>query len=325
MKLFDSLLRGALVATVLQFGATLAFAQPVNIRVGHGSAAEETLWLMKAAPSLTPAQGKTYNMEFTLFRGSDKRFQAFEAGELDIATGSAHSVMMAAAEGARFKVVASLSREGAKGFSTKYMVRDDSPIKTIADLKGKTVGINGARSSAEVWARLALEKKGLDTKRDVTWATLPFPSQGEAVRAGKLDIGAFPQPFAAFEEKRGGMRTVFTSLDGIAKDEDLMLLMVSEKFAAQQPAALRAFLADLVQATNAYVKNPAETRQSLIDAKLVRIPADTFLSMKDYERALDARVDVESLASMVAELTKFGFITKPVNLSAVVDNSYLPK
>jgi ABC-type nitrate/sulfonate/bicarbonate transport system substrate-binding protein len=118
---------------------------------------------------------------------------------------------------------------------------------------------------------------------------------------------------------------VFTSLDGIAKDEDLMLLMVSEKFAAQQPAALRAFLADLVQATNAYVKNPAETRQSLIDAKLVRIPADTFLTMKDYERALDARVDMESLASMVAELTKFGFITKPVNLSAVVDNSYLPK
>ena len=324
MNIIRSLLRGAAVSTVL-LCATAAFSQPVNIRVGHGSAAEETLWLMKAAPALTPSQGKIYDLEFTLFRGSDKRFQAFEAGELDIATGSAHSVMMAAAQGAKFKVVASLSREGAKGFSTKYMVREDSSVKSIADLKGKTIGINGARSSAEIWARLALEKKGLDTKRDVTWATLPFPSQGEAVRAGKLDVGAFPQPFAAFEEKRGGMRTVFTSLDGIPRDEDLMLLMVSEKFAAQHAPVLRAFLADLVQATNAYVKKPIESRQSLIDAKLVGIPAETFLTMKDYERTLDAKVDTESLSSMVAELTKFGFITKKVDVAAIVDNGYLPK
>ena len=136
------LLAGAAVST----GSALA---QVNIRIGHGSAAEETLWLMKADPKVTPGQGKAYKLEYTLFRGTDKRFQAFEAGELDIATGSAHSVLMAAAEGAKFKVVATISREGAKGFATRYMVKADSPIKTMADLKGKTVGINGARSSAE--------------------------------------------------------------------------------------------------------------------------------------------------------------------------------
>lgn len=314
---------GALVAAGL-LASTTALAQ-VNIRVGHGSAAEETLWLMKADPKVTPNQGKAYKLDFTLFRGSDKRFQAFEAGELDIATGSAHSVMMAAAEGAKFKIVATISREGAKGFATKYMVKDDSPIKTINDLKGKNVGINGARSSAELWARLALEKKGLDTKKDVNWVALPFPAQGEAVRAGKLDIGAFPQPFAAFEEKRGGMRTVFTSQDGIARDEDLMVLMASEKFATQQPAALRAFLSDLVRATNHYVKNPKEARSALVESKLVGIPLDVFLGMKDYERPLDARVDVESIKAMTSELTKFGFITKPVNATAFIDNSFLPK
>lgn len=314
---------GALVAAGA-LAASSAFAQ-VTIRIGHGSAAEETLWLMKADPKVTPNQGKAYKLDYTLFRGSDKRFQAFEAGELDIATGSAHSVMMAAAEGAKFKIVATISREGAKGFATKYMVKDDSPIKTINDLKGKNVGINGARSSAELWARLALEKKGLDTKKDVNWVALPFPAQGEAVRAGKLDIGAFPQPFAAFEEKRGGMRTVFTSQDGIARDEDLMVLMASEKFVTQQPAALRAFLADLVRATNHYVKSPKEARTALVEAKLVGIPLDVFIAMKDYERPLDARVDVESIKAMTSELTKFGFITKPVNATAFIDNSFLPK
>ncbi len=300
-------------------------AQPVPIRVGHGASAEEPLWVMKAAPEATPAQGKAYQLDFNMFRGSDKRFQAFEAGELDIATGSAHSVLMAAAQGARFKVVASLSREGGQGFATRYMVRQDSPIKSIGDLKGKTVGINGVRSSAEVWARLALEKNGLNTRRDVTWVALPFPSQGEAVRAGKLDIGAFPQPFAAFEEQRGGMRTVFTSTDGIGREEDLMVLMVSEKFATQQPAALKAFLADLVSATRYYTEKPQEAKQKLIEAKLVSIPLDTFISMRDYKRPLDARVDVESLKSMASELTKFGFITRPLDVAAIVDMSFLPR
>ena len=310
--------------TMASLSVSIASAQ-VNIRIGHGSAAEETLWLMKADPKVTPDQGKVYKLDYTLFRGSDKRFQAFEAGEIDIATSSAHSVMMAAAEGAKFKIVATLSREGVKGFATKYMVKDESAIKSIADLKGKNVGINGARSSSELWARLALEKKGLDTKKDVNWISLPFPSQGEAVRAGKLDVGAFPQPFAAFEEKRGGLRTVFTSQDGIARDEDLMVLMVSDKFASQQPTVLRAFLADLVRATTHYVKNPKEARTALVEAKLVGIPLDTFLTMKDYERPLDCRVDTDSINAMTVELTKFGFITKPVNVMSFIDISFLPK
>ncbi len=324
MNHLQSLLKVVASLSMAAVVSTLA-AQPVTIRVGHGASAEEPLWVMKAAPQATPGQGKVYGLEFNLFRGSDKRFQAFEAGELDIATGSTHSVLMAAAQGARFRIVASLSREGGQGFATRYMVREDSPIKTINDLKGKNVGINGARSSAEVWARLALEKKGLDTRRDVSWVVLPFPSQGEAVRAGKLDIGAFPQPFAAFEEKRGGMRTVFTSADGIGREEDLMVLMVSEKFATQQPAALKAFLADLVSATQYYVEKPKEAKQKLVDAKLVSIPLDAFVDMKDYKRPLDARVDVESLKAMTGELTKFGFITRPLDVASIVDMSFLPK
>lgn len=313
-------------ALLISSYSSITYADPVKIRVGHGSAAEEPLWAMKAAPEVTPHQGKSYELEYTLFRGTDKRFQAFEAGELDIAVGSAHSVMMAAAQGVPFKVVASLSREGGEnGFATQYMTLEDSPIRSIADLKGKTIGINGARSSAEIWARLALAKNGLNPSRDVKWVALPFPSQGEAVRSGKLDVGAFPQPFAAFEKERGGMRTVFTSTDGIGQQEDLMLLLVKKEFAEEHPEVLRDFLSDLVAATHFYVNSPKESHQKLIDGKFVNIPLELSLNMRHYEHPMDAKVDIESLQKMVKTLQEFDYIQGDLDLESVVDMSYLPE
>ena len=52
-------------------------AQPVTIRIGHGSAAEDQLWLMKAKPEITPNQGKLYKLDFTLFRGGDREQGVF--------------------------------------------------------------------------------------------------------------------------------------------------------------------------------------------------------------------------------------------------------
>jgi len=317
---------GCAVFSALFAYSSGVYADTVKIRVGHGSAAEEPLWTMKAAPEVTPNQGKTYELEYTLFRGTDKRFQAFEAGELDVAVGSAHSVMMAAAQGVKFKIIASLSKEGGEnGFATQYMVLEDSPIKSIPDVKGKMIGINGARSSAEIWARLALTKNGLHPTRDVKWVALPFPSQGEAVRSGKLDVGAFPQPFAAFEQERGGMRTVFTSTDGIGRQEDLMLLLVKEEFAEKHPEVLRDFLSDLVAATHFYVENPEQSHQKLIDGRFVNIPLELSLKMNKYEHPMDARVDEESLQKMVETLQEFDYIQGDLDLDAVVDMSYLPE
>ena len=148
----------ALATAGLIAAPALGQGQPVTIRVGHGSAAEDQLWLMKAKPDITPGQGKVYKLDFTLFRGTDTRYQAFEAGQLDMTTGTGHTALFAASQGMKFKIVAGLSRESSKGFHTQYMVMDNSPIKSIRDLKGKNVGNNAARSSIELWQRIAFEK-----------------------------------------------------------------------------------------------------------------------------------------------------------------------
>jgi ABC-type nitrate/sulfonate/bicarbonate transport system substrate-binding protein len=303
--------------------AVPAAAEPVTIRVGHGAAVEEQLWLMKAKPEVTPSQGKAYTLDFQLFRGTDQRFKAVEAKQLDVFTSSASSAIVAYSQGLRFKAVASISMESSKGFVTQYAVLAASPIKTIADLKGKTIGNNAARSSIELWARMALLKHGLNPDRDVNWAIVPFPAQGEALRSGKLDVAALPQPFAAAETARGGVRTLFTSKEGIPFDEELILLLVTEEFAARQGAALRAFMGDFVAATKFYVERPREARKALIDAKLVRIPEQLYVEMADNYRNPTARIDIEALKKAQDVMLAQGHQKTRVDPAAFVDVSYL--
>jgi ABC-type nitrate/sulfonate/bicarbonate transport system substrate-binding protein len=309
--------------------AVLALAQAAaaqtKIRVGHGAAVEEQLWLMKAKPDITPNQGKAYTLDFQLFRGTDQRFKAVEAKELDVFTASGSSAVVAYSQGLRFKAVASISMESSKGFVTQYVVLADSPIKSIADLKGKTIGNNAARSSIELWARMALTKHGLNPERDVSWAIVPFPTQGEALRQKKLDVAALPQPFAAAEAAKGGVRTLFTSKEGMPFDEELILLLVTEDFAAKQSDTLRAFMADFLAATQFYVAKPQEARQALIDAKMVRVPANIYVAMQDNYRNPTARIDVEALKKAQDVMISEGHQKNRIDPAAFVDMSYLPK
>src|SRR5205823_14729891 len=136
---------------VIVANSSVTRAQPVTLRVGYGAAAEEPLWLLLAKPDLARSQGKAYTLDGSRFTGSDKRSQAFEAGAIDLASSSANGVIFAAAEGVTAKIIASVSRESARGFSTAYYVKENSPIKSVADIKGKMVGINGFMTSGHLW------------------------------------------------------------------------------------------------------------------------------------------------------------------------------
>ena len=327
MRGYDStatLRRMACVLALVAGSVTTALAQPATLRLGYGTAAEEPLWLIVAKPDLAKNQGKAYTLDATRFTGSDKRGQAFEAGAIDLAASSANGVIFAAAEGVSAKVIASISRESPRGFSTSFYVKDSSPIKSIADLKGKIVGINGFYTSGHLWLKSALEKQGL-TETDVTITPVPFPAMQEAVDAGKVDLGQFPQPFAALAEKQMKVRKIFDAKYGIPFEEELIVLIGKDEFLKKNASAVRGLLEDLKSATAFYLENPREARQLLIDRKMVRVNSDVYVTMNDYYRDPSLQVDVDALEKMQAFQIKAGFQKKSADVRSLVDLSYLPK
>ena len=305
--------------------ADVAIAQSVpTIRFGRQTAAEDNVWLMIAKPDLTPNLNKSYKIEWNQFRASDVAFKAYQGGQIDMLTTACNSVITAASKEVEIKVVASASRETQAGARTQYLSKKDGGPGSIADLKGKIVGIVGHRTATELWARMALKSGGLDPDKDVQWAVVPFASVGDAVRADRIAVGAVPDLFAPTQLAKGDLKILFSSKTGMPFDEELICVSANPAFIAKNAAAVRGFLADLTTATTYLTTNRDAARKALLEAKLVQLPPDIFLSSPEYVRDPNLRIDLGNFAKQQDALVSAGFIDKKIDLAKLVDLSLLP-
>jgi len=304
-----------------------AFAAGPLIRFGRGFAAEEQVWLMSARPDLTPNQGKRYELKQILFQANPERFQAYLAGELDAGTAPGLAVIFARAQGMDMKIVASVCLEaGGNYFATTYMVKDDGPVKSIKDLKGGTIGVVGIKTATDLWARAGLINAGLVPDKDTKVVPMAFPVIGDAVRTGKVSAGTFVEPFYSAEMAKGGLRKLFTAVEAVGYEHELLDIFFGEKFLKSNPDAVRAFLEDYVAVTRYYLANMEQAKRDLHKAGFVRTPIDIYLKNADWKRDPDARVNVDSLKKLSTfMLDKLQWLEKPVNVDSMVDQSFLPR
>jgi ABC-type nitrate/sulfonate/bicarbonate transport system substrate-binding protein len=303
-------------------------AEPPLIRLGRGFAAEEQVWLMSARPDLTPNQGKAYQLKQILFQANPERFQAFLAGELDAGTAPGLAVIFGRAQGMDMTIVANVCLEaaGKEYFQTTYMVKDDGPIKTVKDLKGGTIGVVGIKTATDLWARAGLINAGLVPDRDTKVVPMVFPAIGEAVRSGKVSAGTFVEPFYSAEMAKGGLRKLFTAVEAVGYDHELLDLFFGDKFLKDHPEAVRAFLSDYVAVTKYYLANTDQAKRDIHKAGFVRTPVDIYVKNADWKRDPNARVNVDSLKKLSTfMLDKLQWLEKPVNVDGMVDQSYLPR
>lgn len=313
------------IAIAAAAGIEPARAEPLAIRLGYSLAAEEQLWLLMADHSLAKNYGTLYTLDATRFVSSSQRAQAFAANAIDLASSGSEGVLFAAAEGIPSTIIASLSKESLhRGFNTTFLALASSPINKVEDLKGKTVAVNGLSTTGELWLRTALERHGL-TESEATVVPIAFPAMAESLRSGRIDVGEFPQPFDAMARKEMKVKTMFTSKEGMPFDEELIVIVGHEPYLHAHAEAIRGFLTDLHAATKFYLDHPQKARQILIDKKFVRVAPAIYLHMEDYYRDPSLRVDVEALKKMQDAQVAAGFQKKKVDVSTIVDMSYLPQ
>lgn len=76
-------------------------------------------------------------------------------------------------------------------YSWGVSVPDDSPIQSIADLKGKKIGVQDLASASYLFGKATVNAGGLDPEKDVQWINVGVgATASEAVKSGRVDAYA---------------------------------------------------------------------------------------------------------------------------------------
>ena len=176
LKLFA----GVLLASLMTLGPQGAHAaDPVKIRIGWIAAPTNLAPILFAKDGIAQHLGKSYTMDPLRFNGSPPMITAIAAGELDIALLAYSSFALAIENGhlEDLRAIADDFQGNVPGYyEDGFLVLNDSPMKTIADLKGKVLATNGFGGAIDIALRVALRRNGMEDKRDVTIVEAALPS-----------------------------------------------------------------------------------------------------------------------------------------------------
>ncbi|MBI4588294.1 MAG: ABC transporter substrate-binding protein [Candidatus Rokubacteria bacterium] len=300
--------------------------EPMKIKVGWGIPVENVKYIMMKKPEILKNYGKVYTVEWINFPTTPPQAQALAAGQIDGGTLASVSLAKLVDSGAAdVRVVTGIIEERPGYFATAWLVAADSGIKSVRDLKGKTIGTSVYGGYTNIVGRGVLKKNGLDPDKDVKIVEVPFRVMEENIRKGQVATGEQPQHFYTAAHKRGGMRDLFTSLD-LFEAAPILLHCFRTDFITKNPAVVRAFLEDWVIAAEWMSKNRAEAME--VYASVTRIPKDLlgefFLSRKDYYYPPDGMPNVPALQKVFDYLYETKEISKRLDAKALTDLRYHP-
>lgn len=174
-------------------------AQPQRrIRIGSTTPSTTTLPTELAAKKGFFRQ-EGLDPEMITIRSADVIIKALLTDHLDYAT-ALPSLVTAALRGLPIRVF------GVMNHKTSYVLVSHPSVRSIPDLKGKVVGISSFGAASDYAARVALQKHGLDPKRDVTIIQIGGSSSRlNALQAGAVQATILAAPFD-FQAERLGYR-----------------------------------------------------------------------------------------------------------------------
>jgi len=194
--------------------------------------------------------------------------EAINTGNVDFGADVADTVPLFA-QAARAKL-AYIAEESASPSAQAILVPETSPIKSIADLKGKKVAVTKGAGS-HFLLLTALAKGGLSFK-DISAAYLP-PADGRiAFVGGSVDAWVAWDPFLTSARRQSNARVLVDGSDGLASYKRYYLS--SSDFADRHGDALNVLFSKLAE-TGKWVKaNPKEAASLLsglwgIDAETI--------------------------------------------------------
>jgi len=210
-------------------------------------------------------QGLKLNIEFG--QGTAAAIPSLLSGQYDIQYGGSINLLQAVDSGIPVEAIAVGGRTtGVQGKDHGgLLVLQDSPIKTAADLEGKTVAVNALHGLHEAAIYASVRKAGGDPTK-VNFVEMALGDMGAALESGQIDAASTSEPFLGLLESQGArlLTSIYVDADPnfvtaiyfattakIQSDPELIqkfntALKASFEYSTANPDAVRAELTNFI-------------------------------------------------------------------------------
>jgi len=139
-------------------------------------------------------------------------------------------------------------------------------IRSIPDLRGKHVGVQGLDSSQHSFLSSMAAHVGLDPSKDINWVTSSTPKPIELFAEGKIDafLGLPPEP-QELRARNIGRVIVNSAIDRPWSQYFCCMLAGNREFVRRNPVATKRFLRAIIKAIDLCVTQPDRVAQRLVD------------------------------------------------------------
>jgi NitT/TauT family transport system substrate-binding protein len=270
-----------LATTLLFMLAGVARAETIRVAIGTqdttincaagGLLIRELHLLDKYLPHTGRYKDVRYDVQWKDFTSGAPITNEMVAGKLDfgVMADFPGTLNGAAFEKAGRKSVFITVLEGSvDGSGNGIVVPVDSPLHSIADLRGKTISVPFASTSHGMLLR-AIKAQGWNPDTDVNIITQAPEVAGSALKAGKVDAHADFVPFADLFPYRGIARKIYDGAQSHAPTFHGSL--VDEAYARKYPEVVVAYLRAALEANRLLEQDPE--KYSLLIEKVTGIEA----------------------------------------------------
>ncbi len=255
--------------------------------------------------------------EFTAYDGGGDLVRGITSGANSYGVASPTAVIAAFVKGESLRIIGCAFN----GLTIKFVVLNDSPYRSIADLAGKKVGFSTPGSNSHFLAQESLKVAG------VTAEIVPVGGAAEsitALRTGIVDATWAAEPTPAVNKD---IVRVLWDTNTYVPNYMETVLATTASFAEQKGDVLRAFLAGYDKGDTFIKSDPAEAGRVWAQAVDLSDKADliapAFAQTKPEMWTI--QLNASALDAIERSMRDLGQIDQPVNWKELVDQSFLPE
>lgn len=250
--------------------------------------------------------------------GSNKALEFLNAGSIDFGSTAGAAALIAKVNGNPLRSIYVFSRPE----WTALVTMPNSPVKTVADLKGQRVAVTRG-TDPHIFLVRALAEAGLSEK-DVKLVLLQHPDGRTALERGDVAAWAGLDPMMAAAEVESGARLFYRKPEA----NTWGVLNVRGDFASAHPNLVRRVLAVYETARKWSVAHPQELTETLVAATKLPTPVIARqLERNDLSSGQIGDVQAATIIAAGKALQAAGVMDAAVDVTAItngmIDPSYV--